>query len=473
MENYSLDNIHNWNAIYTHWGHRWKELYKDKLEDNKWKICIICDKEHDTNGNDFYTNGGSRFCSCECYNKYCKLRERYRAKSRNLLKLKTDKVCKYTGTNKKILHRPKRKMRQKRSYDLYKKLNIKLIEYKIYSLIRITMDNKSYLNSLPDNITKLDVSNRGLTSLDVRRFTNLKVLNCRHNHLTSLHLNEELHTLYCANNHLTSLHLNEELHTLYCSNNPLTSLYLNKNLQQLCCGENCLSSLHLNEKDNITKLDVSNRGLTSLDVRRFTNLKVLYCAHNHLTSLHLNEKLIELYCSNNQLTSLHLPETLQRLDCFQNQLTSLHLNKNLQKLCCGENCLSSLHLNEELHTLYCSYNQLTSLYLNEELHTLYCSNNQLTSLYLNEKLQIIYYHCNPICEIIDDIEYNDKDKIKQKMRVLNQFRYLYYCLKFKKRFRDLLWVKIREPKIRIKYSPKYLLENLYEDIDLDELLKNW
>ena len=103
MENYSLDNIHNWNAIYTLWGHRWKELYKDKLENNKWKICIICDKEHDTNGNDFYTNGGSRFCSYECYNKYCKLRECYRAKSRNLLKLKTDKVCKYTGTNKKIL----------------------------------------------------------------------------------------------------------------------------------------------------------------------------------------------------------------------------------------------------------------------------------------------------------------------------------------------------------------------------------
>jgi Leucine-rich repeat (LRR) protein len=36
--------------------------------------------------------------------------------------------------------------------------------------------DKSYLNSLPDNITKLDVSNRGLTSLDVRRFTNLKEL---------------------------------------------------------------------------------------------------------------------------------------------------------------------------------------------------------------------------------------------------------------------------------------------------------
>jgi hypothetical protein len=93
---------------------------------------------------------------------------------------------------------------------------------------------------------------------------------------------------------------------------------------------------------------------------------------------------------------------------------------------------------------------------------------------LNKKLQIIYYYYNPIYEIINgDIEYNDIDKIKQRTWVLNNFRYLYFCLKFKKRFRDLLWVKIREPKIRKKFSHSYLLENLHEDTDLDELLKNW
>jgi len=96
-------------------------------------------------------------------------------------------------------------------------------------------------------------------------------------------------------------------------------------------------------------------------------------------------------------------------------------------------------------------------------------------LYLNENLQIIDYYYNPIYEIIngDDIEYNDIDKIKQKTQILNNFRYLYYCLKFKKRFRDLLWAKIREPKIRKKYSHSYLVENLHEDTDLDELLNNW
>ena len=31
--------------------------------------------------------------------------------------------------------------------------------------------------------------------------------------------------------------------------------------------------------------------------------------------------------------------------------------------------------------------------------------------------------------------------------ILNNFRYLYYSLKFKKKFKDWLWIKVREPKI--------------------------
>jgi hypothetical protein len=89
---------------------------------------------------------------------------------------------------------------------------------------------------------------------------------------------------------------------------------------------------------------------------------------------------------------------------------------------------------------------------------------------LNEKLQTIVYNDNPIYEIINSDEI---DTIKRKIRVLNQFRYLYYCLKYKKQFRDVLWVKIREPKIRMKYSHDYLVANLHEETDLDELLNNW
>ena len=82
--------------------------------------------------------------------------------------------------------------------------------------------------------------------------------------------------------------------------------------------------------------------------------------------------------------------------------------------------------------------------LNEDLKELYCSNNYLTYLpYLNEKLECLHYMENPINEIIKN---NKISIINQKVKILNNFRFLYYCLKFKKQFRDLLWVKIREPK---------------------------
>ena len=222
--------------------------------------------------------------------------------------------------------------------------------------------------------------------------------------------------------------------------------------------------------EDIEEINVSGKGINSLDVTRFRKLKKLYCSNNQLTSLQLNENLEELYCSYNRLTSMHLNENLQTLYCHTNQLTSLHLNEKLQILNCSYNRLTSLHLNEDLQILNCSYNRFTSLHLNRNLQTLYCYNNQLTSLYLNEKLQTIVYNDNPIYEIINSFVI---DIIKRKIKVLNLFKYLYYSLKYKKRFRDLLWVKIREPKIRERYSHDYLVEHLHEETDLDELLENW
>jgi len=49
---------------------------------------------------------------------------------------------------------------------------------------------------------------------------------------------------------------------------------------------------------------------------------------------------------------------------------------------------------------------------------------------------------------------------------------MYYHLKFKKNFIKWLW-KSKEKKIIEKYHPKYLLENLEDNTDLDEFLNNW
>ena len=248
--------------------------------------------------------------------------------------------------------------------------------------------------------------------------------------------------------------------------------------------------------ENTEEIDVSHRSINHLpDLTVFTKLNTLHCDYNNLTSLPpLPVGLKILYCGNNKLTYLpNLPENLELLYCDSNRLFSLPpLPKKLEKINCYCNKLSSLPpLNEQLKTfvctwnnlsylpnlpknlevLYCDFNKLTSLpNLPENFKILRCSDNELSCLQLNEKLEKLDYRCNPIYEIINT---KDINVIKEKLKILNRFRYLYYCLKFKKRFRDLLWVKIREPTIRKKYSHEYLVEHLHEETDLDELLNNW
>ena len=132
-------------------------------------------------------------------------------------------------------------------------------------------------------------------------------------------------------------------------------------------------------------LDLSNKGLTTLDGIDLTGVTQLYCGDNQLTSLPpLPKTLKELYCCDNNLTRLpNLPETLKKLYCQNNQLTSLPpLPETLQQLYCEDNQLMSLPpLPETLEELDCYNNLLTFLpSLPKTLKFLYCHNNQLTSL---------------------------------------------------------------------------------------------
>jgi hypothetical protein len=187
-------------------------------------------------------------------------------------------------------------------------------------------------------------------------------------------------------------------------------------------------------------IDVNSRQLNYLpDLNRFKNLKILYCNNNRLVNLPpLNSNLKTLYCDNNLLTFLPpLNANLQKLYCYNNQLT----------------CLPSL---------------------NENLLQLYCYNNRFTFLpSLNAHLEQLHYNNNPIYEIIDS---NDLFIINTKLQILHKFCYLYYCLKFKTQFRDLLWQKIREPKIMKNYHPSYLNKLLIdgtEDLDIDLVINSW
>jgi hypothetical protein len=136
------------------------------------------------------------------------------------------------------------------------------------------------------------------------------------------------------------------------------------------------------------------------------------------------------------------------------------------------------NLPQNLTVLYCLQNKLTSLpNLPQNLKTLNCSNNKITSLpNLPQNLHYLTFYDNPIYYFINNelILYTQNlTKIKENIRILNKFRDLYYCLRLKKQLRKWLWEKVREPKIKEKYSPKYLIENLKEEDDLDTFLSNW
>jgi Leucine-rich repeat (LRR) protein len=203
-------------------------------------------------------------------------------------------------------------------------------------------------------------------------------------------------------------------------------------------------------------IDISSKYIKSLpDLTRFKNLKELNCSDNELTFLPtLPKNLTSLNCSDNELTSLPtLPQNLLVLYCRSNKLTSLPT------------------LPQKLISLSCRNNKLTYLpNLPQNLITLYCYDNKLTSLpNLPQNLQL-YCNNNPIYEIV---HVNSFLNIKQNIQIINNFRHLYYCLKFKKQLRKWLWEKVREPIVKKLYNPNYLIEKLGEDDDLDTVLDNW
>jgi len=189
--------------------------------------------------------------------------------------------------------------------------------------------------------------------------------------------------------------------------------------------------------EDISTIDISCKGITSLpNLTRFKNLEILHCYNNQFTSLPT------------------LPQNLKILHCYNNQLTSLPT------------------LPQNLKILYCDNNQLTSLpTLPQNLELLHCFCNQLTSLPTPpQNLKELYCHDNPISKIVNS---NILFQRIKNIQILNHFRHLYYCLKFKTHFRKWLWEKVRLPNVNKLYSPTYLIENLGDEDDLETVLDNW
>jgi len=257
--------------------------------------------------------------------------------------------------------------------------------------------------------------------------------------------------------------------------------------------------------ENTETIHVPNKNLTYIpSLKQFTDWISLRCDCNNLTQLpELNSSLIDLHCDNNQLTQLpQLNSSLQYLFCYNNQLTQLpQLNSSLQQLNCFNNQLTQLpQLNSSLQYLHCYNNQLTQLpELNSSLKILNCSNNQLTQLpELNsclEKLNCSNNQLTQLPELNSFLQYLDcsnnelpfkliytgrltdtkRNELNCGIQILKRFKELYMLIKFKKHFRNWLWIKVRLAKIQIQFHPDNLNKMLssINDEELDEALNNW
>ncbi len=258
----------------------------------------------------------------------------------------------------------------------------------------------------------LDCQGNLLTSLDLSGNKELRELNCYKNQLTHLDVSKctKLTTLHCGENELTQLDVsnNKALKELYCDCNRLTELNVSKNtkLEWMGCSNNQLSRLDVSKNKKLIQLFCFNNQLTSLNLSRNAALNSLECGGNRLTKLDVshNVTLSYLVCSGNPLTSLDISQNtgMQTLFCDGCGLTQLDVSKQpkMRYLVCSGNRLTTLDVtgNPDLWRLECSDNLLTSLDLskNKALYELKCSNNSLTSLDVskNKKLNIYSMDCD-------------------------------------------------------------------------------
>jgi hypothetical protein len=241
--------------------------------------------------------------------------------------------------------------------------------------------------------------------------------------------------------------------------------------------------------DDAVKINVKFISDHLPDLSRFYKLKILNCPCNQLTCLPLlPSTLTELICFGNKLTHLPLlPSTLKELWCNNNLLMSLpDLPSALRIIICYGNELTYLPLlPSTLRILECNNNQLTCLPdLPYSIELLNCfNNNQLTCLpALPSSLEVLHCYNNPFldCYVKRENYLFMTDYIAQlrkQIKIVHQFRELFYALKYKKQLKKWLW-HIREPKIRNKYHPSNLMAMLEEKEDmtldeLDELLEKW
>ena len=180
----------------------------------------------------------------------------------------------------------------------------------------ISCDNKEISNlkgiEFFTNIWLLECYYNNLTTIDLSNNKKLSYINCHHNQLKELDVSglPLLKTFYCGHNALPSIDVskNEKLEDFDCQDNHLDTLDVsqNKELVKLSCGDNNLTELDVSENKKLKELWFHRDNLSNLDLGNQIELEVLSCVGNPLSVLDVsaNTKLKKLYVNKTNLTSL-------------------------------------------------------------------------------------------------------------------------------------------------------------------------
>jgi Leucine-rich repeat (LRR) protein len=279
------------------------------------------------------------------------------------------------------------------------------------------------------NLQSLELMDRELTSLNIDALTGLKYLNIAVAPLEetlNITKNVELEELTVRDSAGYNIHTDNM--KLYVANLPmlkyirrasnlLTELKINN-----CTNLDYVSGLsYLTSYERPCKLEIENCpglrkvyyplcSLTDVNIRNCQNLDSLDISNNKLASFQYNGKnLTYLNCSFNGLTSLNISGNtgLKSLDCRDNAINSLTMDEcyNIETLDCANNRIPVLRVDSlsELQNLYCDGNLLTSLDISENLvmDKLDCSNNpDLATLYISRRQNFSIFKKDGETEVI-------------------------------------------------------------------------
>ncbi len=281
--------------------------------------------------------------------------------------------------------------------------------------------------------------------------------------------------------------------------NDYTSLsFLNyNNLIDLNCSYNQLTELK-NLPDSLLYLNCRQNKLKKIILP--PNLKTFECTYNQIERLKMPDSLEEVYCASNKIKKIvHISKNLKHFNCFDNDITNLpSLPKDLIELIVSTNKIKKLPLlNEKIKILRCGGCNIEKIdYLPESLEIICLSGNkQLYELptikskvinYLNcsftnieiDKLCYLYNRINTFVfnrvklfnNTITDNQYlynlNNNNNL---LKIIYQFKFNYFLLRFRKKFMDWLW-RGREKIAMRKYSPENLEILLSDVTDEDDMM---